>query len=113
MELLEPMVADNSITRYIETLITSVTNAYKTGKSKEVGFPQEYPPKDLYKYFYKYPTRLPYDLLISILQILAVVVPNEVVSCVLPRSPGEIIEILSDVFMEETTFVNLATKCGF
>jgi hypothetical protein len=50
-------------------------DAYRISKSNEVGFPGEFPPKDLYKYFYKHPTRYVFDGTITTLQILALIVP--------------------------------------
>lgn len=74
MELNKRQLTDH-LGKYIRRLVDAQVDAYRLSVSHEVGFPGEFPPKDLYKHFYKHPTRAIYDCVISILQVMALVVP--------------------------------------
>lgn len=74
-KLLDSSTSKANISLLTSKILKGQIGAYTISKSKEVGFPGEYPPKDLYRYFYRHPTRFLQDCSLSILQIIAQTFP--------------------------------------
>ena len=67
----------------------------------------------MYRLFYRHPNRYIQDCLFSVLQIIVLTAPDLFMKELITFHPDLIIRLLTDLLMEESSYINFSKACKF